>query len=320
MILKTKLHKTPDSSDSEVKTPDRLRSHPIEGIYSPSALTVLNECERKFQLRYYLNLIPKVKEENEALSFGTAIHHAFDRLSKGENSTAVMEWFIETFQGSFEVEGKRSIRTALGLISCWYNEVRPFEQGKITHSEVDLGAEIQVSGLPSFLIIGRIDRVMEISGEVYIRDWKTTTVYGPDYWTQYDLNDQINAYLVGYELLTGVRPRGMYIDVLRVLANNPPKEGGLIISRAFHRTPEELENWKIITALKISDINRKEEDSFGVELTDPCSPFYPRYSSCIWRYGRPCEYHILCRNWRKDIVQRYIESNYKNEKVIDNPE
>jgi len=188
-----------------------------EGIYSTSALSAFDECKRKFWLRYGEGIQPKLRGD-DATDFGTAAHDVFERISLGHSLEEIIKYITETYATLLPLtDDKRSLTTLIRLATTYCTEVRPFMPGKCLDTEIEGAALIEVPEVgTSFVSIFRIDRTWELNNSLFLRDWKTSSVYGPTYFSEFDLNDQINSYLVGYENATGVTPTGMFIDVLRV--------------------------------------------------------------------------------------------------------
>lgn len=93
-----------------------------------------------------------------------------------------------------------------------------FDFGKVVATQVDVVIPEAVFGLE---ITGNLDLVVERNGEIWIGDLKTEGRAESTLFEKFSLRQQLWIYCLGYEIKTGVKPAGCFIDI--TIKNKEPK-------------------------------------------------------------------------------------------------
>lgn len=167
---------------------------------------------------------------------------------------------------------------------------------KSPHSQLDSTCECH----RPHILSGATDVLVNWRGFLWLVDWKTTSIQGEQFWTQYQLDHQPTAYIYGVWKATGLKPNGVIINAIRrpsdtqVSAwnskrkNGPPKTMKDYIGferEPFTRTDKDLLRMKReMTQLCNEWEWRIQNGYFGMS---------PINGACR-NYNRLCEYHSMC--------------------------
>ena len=144
---------------------------------------------------------------------------------------------------------------------------------------------------------GRLDSVVVKSGEYWIRDYKTSSIFGPKFFDDFILSGQMMGYTWATQQLIGCQVQGAMIDAL--IVRRPTKTGkGMEFARAFQRYSQQSVNeWRINTLHVVADF-------FAHGKRD----YFPMKTKwCNGKYGA-CPYSSVCQqdSQFRDIT---LESN-----------
>lgn len=131
---------------------------------------------------------------------------------------------------------------------------------------------------------GKIDAVIEKEGRLWVLDHKTTSVFGPTYFSQYEMSPQMLGYAWALQELLGRQVAGVLINVLAI--RKPTKTGkGVEYGRQYiSYEPHMIEEWRVNQLTLLSEF-------FGNILND----YFPkRMTWCITKFQRKCEYFEVC--------------------------
>jgi len=157
-------------------------------------------------------------------------------------------------------------------------------------------------------IVGKTDALVLWNQNLWLDEYKTTSIDGQQFWDQWAMDMQISVYLYGTWKALGIRPRGTLMNAIFKPSeaqvanwNNKRKHGPskgakdyIRYSReAFLRTEEDLERaaqWMLQTAM-----DWEEQVCSGSERMQKRVPFFvePSSHSCL-SYNRKCEYWSAC--------------------------
>jgi hypothetical protein len=93
-----------------------------------------------------------------------------------------------------------------------------FDFGNTVATQVDIVIPESVFGLE---ITGNLDLVVESNGNIWIGDLKTEGRADANLFEKFSLRQQLWIYCLGYEIKTGVKPIGCFIDL--IIKNKEPK-------------------------------------------------------------------------------------------------
>lgn len=155
---------------------------------------------------------------------------------------------------------------------------------------------------------GKLDRIIEESGQIYIEDHKTTSQMGPQYFKQFELDNQMMGYTVLGTLLTGVRVAGVRINGHAVYKRESKFQREFI---PF--SPDRLEDWK-------ENYNRWIE---RIQASYANNDFPRNFKACSRKYGS-CPYTTVCSmppKLRDKVLQHDFDYNPWNPlEAKDSPE
>jgi len=93
-----------------------------------------------------------------------------------------------------------------------------FDFGQVVAAQVDVVIPESLFGLE---VTGNLDLVVERNGEIWIGDLKTEGRAESTLFEKFSLRQQLWWYCLGYEIKTGVKPAGCFIDI--IIKNKEPK-------------------------------------------------------------------------------------------------
>ena len=131
---------------------------------------------------------------------------------------------------------------------------------------------------------GKIDLVINRAGRIWLLDHKTTSVFGPSYYAQYDLASQFNGYSWAIQTSLGIPVDGVAINVLAI--RKPTKTGK---NCEFDRKylpirQDQITEWHVNTLETLSDfLNGFVHGRFNMQTT-----------SCRNKWQKDCEYKQVC--------------------------
>lgn len=133
---------------------------------------------------------------------------------------------------------------------------------------------------------GKIDLIIRHTGDIWISDHKTTSIFGDTYFHQYELASQFHGYSWVVQKTLGVRVRGVLINVLAI---RKPAASGKGKGTTYHRKfidlqPYLIEEWQVNTLTLLAEFFSALNESY----------FPMRTNACVNRYGRKCSYHGVC--------------------------
>jgi len=131
---------------------------------------------------------------------------------------------------------------------------------------------------------GIIDKVVSLHGKTWVLDHKTTSMFGPDYFDDFELSTQPIGYSWAMEKVLGRQVDGYIIDVL--VGGKPLVKGGQRIEfhRHFYdRAQWKLDEWPKNTLQLVSDLVHNLTRGYFPQKT----------SHCRGKYGK-CQYFDTC--------------------------
>lgn len=151
--------------------------------------------------------------------------------------------------------------------------------------------------------VGKTDAVVSWNHNIWLDEYKTTSISGSQFWDQWQLDIQPTAYIYGIWKMLGVRPRGFLLNALRkpseaqvagwnskrkVGAPTSPKDYLSLEREAFFRSEDDLAR---VERLLLSTAMEWEEEM----VTKRPEPFPGVFSSTGCNtYNRKCEYWNCC--------------------------
>lgn len=150
--------------------------------------------------------------------------------------------------------------------------------------------------------VGKTDAVVSWNGNLWLDEYKTTSIEGSQFWEQWQMDVQPTGYIYGIWKSLGIRPRGFLLNSIfkpsekqveswnkrrTVSAPREVKDYIRYSREAFLRTEEDLarfERWMLQTCIE-----------WEREIVNPHTPFlYNPSSHTCMSYNRKCDYWSSC--------------------------
>lgn len=205
-----------------------------------------------------------------------------------------------------EITGRAEIRnssTAMEMLFNYIEERRGIFQSrdfKLLAIEQPFAVPLDPER-PDLLYIGRLDKVFQYQGRIYIGEHKTTTSYkkdGPfrsDFVDSFSPNSQVDGYLYAAHLLYGKKVKAVWIDAALVHAN--VHDGFRFIP--VERQLQQLSGWLWETRYWIEQIEANKRALLTNELDIGAMeymPAFPKNTTSCTNYGG-CPYLDMCKMW-----------------------
>jgi hypothetical protein len=261
-----------------------------------TALSTFLVCRKKYYWRMVRGLVGK--RPPLAAEFGRCIHKALDVWYKTHDKKASKEAFSSTFVESQD-DDKRTQAVGAKLLDLYFEkyENEPF---KVIASEL----EFNVPLLGNISLIGRIDKIIDWEGAIYVMDHKTTSRLGYEFFYKIKPNMQFDGYIYAARKLGYSACSGIVLDALLVAK-------GLVVPAQLSR----------LTPLARDISTRSEQDMkryvnnvssilWDLERAYAMDTWYDNTESCCDFIE--CPYRKICKE-DEDMHERIIEMDYKVE-------
>ena len=290
-----------------------------------TAMSAYMACPREYALGMILHR-RKAEGGSAALTFGKAWHKALELHYKIGSSTTVearrnavqlgvqMHWG----DGHESVDDYRTLQRVFLDYEAYIKEwgEPSLESGKTvgwpTAPLIEMATNAQGEGL-LHPWAGKIDRVIELNGLLYIEDHKTTSRLDKNYFKQFELSNQMKGYTyLGRQLLPGRKIAGVRINLSHVLTNKT----------AFHRelftyTDADIAEWVGQMNLWFKRLGKDVELYLelleqGWDSVSAIMAIFPAHfgdNGCSRKFGM-CQYHEVC-SVSPALRGRMLEANFE---------
>ena len=275
----------------------------LPGIDRPldnTAMSAYMACPRE----YYLGMVQHRRGEggSSALSYGSCMHNILEWHYKSGGAVAIVEdvarrWWKEH---GFTAEGDyRTLERAI-LDYKRYREKwgqRPEDEQGVTvgypeEPMVEIAADVMAGGLVHPYAV-KLDRIIELGGLHYIEDHKTTSRLDKNYYSSFELSNQMQGYTrTGQLLMPSLKIVGIRLNVIHCI-----KSGTNFERQLFTWTREQLDEWEKNTNEWMRRISRdslewpSEAELMAGGAQWPLAHFGD--NGCSRKYGL-CQYHKVC--------------------------
>ena len=278
--------------------------------WDATSLAEAQTCLRK----YYCSMIRGLQPKNKSvhLIFGGIYAKALEEFYKfranGDDYEAALiktvrlameaSWDKETQTPIYFDDAKKTrpnlIRTIIWYLEQYGNET---EDGLVTyHLEsgkpaVELSFAVELDD--DIIYCGHLDRVVQMAGDLYVMDQKTTGGTVSDYYfKQFDYSLQMTGYSFAGKMVLHSPVRGVIIDAAQIAVNSTQFGRGIT-----RRTPDQIEEW-------LQTVRHTVEGAWKAADLG----FWPmNYSSC-GNYGG-CPFISLCTN-SAHVRENYIRTDF----------
>lgn len=283
-------------------------------IIDHSAMKEFKNCHRKYAYHYVFGKVPV--EPAAPLNWGTAWHTFREVLqntgSYGEAMKAgAAVWTNAYPNGVGESEKKFQFMTLERLLRSFgvgYEHVQiEKKQGRIVVIGTEVAFNIELPG--GTKTSGRVDQIIRWNGQLWGRDFKTTSKEEALYKRSIEPNDQIDRYTYAEGVLSGEQVQGQLIEILfNTQAPDKPRVkkeyGPLIYTLVAARSKAQIETWL------------EDQTIFNEELAR-CRTLdiWPKNESqCAF-----CPYHMVCTSMTEEGMKNKLEDeNFYITRVWDN--
>lgn len=289
-------HKHPDPKFMK----ELPRMEPL--IMDSTASKLFKACPRKYFFRIVLGRVVPNEVTPPYFVWGSALHKFYEILEKEGLAPAIT--FAGTYKPNISEEFKkfdfldktRFIKT-VSAISTENQKEKAQGKIKVVATEQPFNVELPDGSF----IGGRFDQVLDWNGDVWIRDFKTTSKPKMYFQRQMDPNDQAMRYLYAATLMHLGKEkfdRGFIIKgIIFQAIYNAKTVGPEIYSIIFSKNGSQVRKWlddqmflnKIISSCR-------EADTWPMAETGNCSY---------------CEYATVCRMPSEQGMVQIMKNNYK---------
>lgn len=276
----------------------------LPGINRPldnTALSAYMMCPRE----YYLSMMLHRRGEGRsaALAYGSCFHIIMENHYKTGGAVPLVEamarsWWAEN--GHNEEGDYRTLERAILDYKRYrekWGQTPQDEQGKTVgwpdEPMVEIAADIRAGSLVHPYAV-KLDRIIELGGLHYIEDHKTTSRLDRNYYSSFELSNQMMGYTrIGQLLMPNLKIVGIRLNVIHCI-----KSGTNFERQLFTFTKEQMLEWEANTnewmrrlARDISTWPSEEELMEGYAQDRwPVAHFG---NGCSRKYGL-CQYHSVC--------------------------
>lgn len=252
----------------------------------------------KYYLRICRDLVLNIPQT--APEFGRCIHKALDCwYATGDIDKAIGVFNAEFIENP--EDDKRTKAVAAKLLKL-YAERYANKVFAILATEKKFTVPIPDT---SISLIGRIDKIIDWDGAIYVLDHKTTSRLGYEFFNKIKPNMQFDGYIwaatqIGYPKCSGIVMDAMLVAKGLLVPAQLSKLTPLARDIST-RTTKDIERYLHNVRCIIRDIEKCYENNEWYENTESCCDFVE------------CPYRSICKE-DSDIRERIIESDYKVEK------
>tara|TARA_R110000803_G_scaffold80261_5_gene146072 strand:- start:11899 stop:12849 length:951 start_codon:yes stop_codon:yes gene_type:complete len=281
--------------------------HPEQIVWDVSSIENLIRCSKYYQYNNLKGM--RLSLPPTATYFGSAVHHGFEVLDTvrfyGGKVDEAVEQAVDTILTEYgeglrlSTDNARSLQPALRAV-VWRAEEfwdDPLETVAMPDGKpaLEVRFEVPLAFIDQpYRLSGRIDKMVEHNGDLYIVDTKTTKkVLNSWFFDGYMPSTQIYGYMWVCREILKLPIRGFIIDAVQTMV-----ESTRFGRATFDVTPEQIDEWKSTV-----------KDGFQRLVEYKNQQNYPHnYASC-GNYGG-CVYRKVCAapEWMRPT---YIEDSYK---------
>lgn len=252
-------------------------------------------CPRKYNFRFNRGLVGK--SAMMAADFGSAIHKGLDEWYKTGVVDLAVQVFRKEFKEDLERDNKRTHKLGEWMLRN-YAEKYQDQPFKVLATEQEFTVELPNGNK----LIGRIDKIIEWGGVVWVMDHKTTSMLGPTFMNMHTPNLQFSGYVYAAQQLGYTKCVGVLVDALLVAkglleSSTRAKLTPLLRDFAYRGEADMAEYLQVVEKLQ-SDIT----------LSEINDKWQPNWESCS-DYGE-CAYRRVCKE-PVELRERIIASDYR---------
>lgn len=286
--------------------------------FDNSILSTHQRCPRRAFYEYYLDRA--VTAKNWPIQFGSAYHKFrevldevyLQNVTRGDKSLSdvaddafSLAWTAAlSVEGGFEdppdehrksyLHAERLQETCEQAFARWKQEKR---DGSVEVLHPEQAFELELPN--GELYTGRMDQIIRWNGDLWVRDFKTTTRMGRTYADNFEPNNQFTGYVWAAQQLSGQNVDGAWVEV----AYNTKRKGPEFHDFLTTRGPQAIREWLEETQYEIEEARRHEQDGIFPKRTTACND----YGGCPFREACNMGSWRARENW---LEQRTVYSHW----------
>jgi hypothetical protein len=250
---------------------------------------------------YHYNKGYVLAKEATAPNFGAGIHSALDEWYRSKNVEKAIEVFNANYKENLEIDDKRTARMGEWILR---NYDEKYRDQPLVLLQTETPFELPLPMPNGNTLMGRIDKIVEWDGSIWIMDHKTTSMLGPTYPKKADPNLQFDAYIWAARQM-GYKACGVIVDALLVAKGllESSSRGRLtpLLRIDSYRSEERQQEF-------LEVIYQIQADIYQCETREQ---WCPNYANCV-QFGE-CSYRRVCTE-EASIRDRILKgSEYKVE-------
>lgn len=258
-------------------------------------MSTFDTCKRKYHYRMVRGLVGK--RPQVAPEFGRCMHLALDEWYSSHDLVKCQELFASVFVED-ESDDKRTIAVGHKLLELYSVK---YAHEPFTVVKTEMGFDIPLLG--STHLIGRIDKIIDWAGVIWVVDHKTTSRLGYAFFNKLKPNMQFDGYVFAARAL-GYPAVGAMIDALLTAKGlTTPSQLARLTPLArdtSDRSDADLEEYLDDVDEILGDMKHCYELDEWHRSTDRCTDF------------GECPYRRVCKE-SQDVRERIIAMDYRVE-------
>jgi hypothetical protein len=310
-------------------------------------------CPRACSWRYLHELVPHSRSIN--LRFGSLIHECLEHWHQHQDIAAVQELIDRTcIQRTHDLDVKQAWHLASAMMMGYVMRY-PDEKFTVIDVERVFSGIITnpVSGKPSrtFMLAGKIDGLVEIDGETFLLEHKTTGCLDSSYLEKLWMDFQLQLYAHALEMYEGIKVAGA---IYNILVKSRLRQGQGETEMEFQQRAAELsaknKSGKSTATRKLPEADRDFQARLRAKYVEPemfhrevlyfsrdqmhevaselwlltqqflearKNGWFIRNTAYCFNYGTPCAYYPLCRaNGAQHVIDNLYEHRQPHEELF----
>lgn len=290
----------------------------LSGIDRPldnTALSAYMACPRE----YYFSMVLHRRSDGSkspALAFGGVLHKLLENHYRGMDVEMVKllgaSWWQKN--GHQDPTDHRTFERAILVFDQYrkqWGATPGMEQGQTVGFPDEPMVEISTDTMGKDLLhpyAGKIDRIIELGGQYFVEDHKTTSRLDKHYFSSFELSQQMMGYTyLAQQLMPSLKIAGVRLNVIHVLKDKTNFERQL-----FSWTREQIAEWVYNTNLWMRRLNTDMEfwNQSPIGEGQPIDAWPIGHygdNGCSRKYGL-CQYHRVCSvaaPFRHRVLEEY---------------
>lgn len=307
-------------------------------LFDNTRVSCHRQCPRRFYWRHVRHIAPATTKP--ALAFGASWHAAMDAVwqvgttNRDMSDAEVANFGYAAFCNEWETKytyplyqdmspdqrdefGFRHDETAYHMLHNYVSQRRMFmNKMKLIEVEKPFAVPLDPDD-PNLFYIGRLDKIVEWEGRIWVIEHKTTSSYrkagyfSPTWVDSFSPNSQVDGYLHALHMLYGDKAKGVMID--GALVHKTVHEGFTFIP--IERAMSQLDAWlwETLYQIRVIQNDNKHVDQFK---DAPFLPAFPKNTGSCIDFNTQCTYMELCKflanpSARDDVPQGFVEEKWE---------